>query len=55
MFSPYLPPYTYLEAEVRMDKMMEGRPGKSLFSGIFGTRKIVERLTGPRFLDPPMS
>jgi hypothetical protein len=48
--------FCYLEAAVRMDKMMEGRPEKSLFLGIFGTRKIVDRLTGLQFfLDPPIS
>jgi hypothetical protein len=41
-----------LEAEVRMDEMMEGRPGKSLFSEIFGTRKIGYRLTGLQFFEP---
>jgi hypothetical protein len=41
-----------LEAEVKMSKMMERWPGKSLSSEIFGTRKIVYRLTGPQFFGP---
>ncbi len=32
--------------------MMERRPGKFLFLEIFGTRKIVDKLTGLQFFGP---
>jgi hypothetical protein len=41
--------FHYFEAEVRTDEMMGGRPGRYLFSEIFGARKTMNRLTGPLF------
>jgi hypothetical protein len=48
--------FCYLKAEVRMDKMMEGRPGKSLFLGnLWSWENRGQTHRTVIFLDPQIS